>query len=615
MMSKKNIINRKGTKLNDGHLAHSADHQNWSRRQFLSRSGVMASSASLISQIPLISWASPLMASLQSNTNNDKVIILIRLFGGNDGLNMIVPMGANSRRSRYETLRSNIKIKEQHLSNLQVGSSSSEFGLPMYEDATSHLLNMWNEGNMAVVHNVGYENQNRSHFVGSDLWASGAENNSSVLDERRYNGWLGRYLDDTLPAFLQTPPVIPPAIQIGVSNNLIFKGKHGVPFDLVFPDLNAFDNVVNTGELFNTNSFIDSSCISDIERVFVRQVGNSTLRYAEAVKCAYLRSETDTTVYGSNNLDGFTARLETVSRLIKGRLGTKIYLVGLGSFDTHNAQVENNSGTGAGTHVDLLKDLSIAVGKIHQDLKNSGDADRVMMMTFSEFGRTVSQNSYGTDHGTLAPIMLFGNAVNGKNFYGTPIDLTADKIGNHGSVHFDTQEGAIDFRSVYDKILRDWLCADVELTDEVLNYQVDHNPMPTSKPGPYKPCTDSDNSDNIDYCDDPLGGMISGACNSSYAQASSKTTYIPSEVLLGFNVIENGNDRLVEIRYAIRSEGNVKLKILDFSGGTVDILVDSYQQANSYLHTYDASQLLKDSPYTCCLEVNGMRVERTLEIH
>jgi len=613
MMSKNNNKKRNGTKLQDGQMAHSEDHQNWSRRQFLSRSGVIASSASLIGQIPLISWASPLMTSLQSNSDNDKVLILIRLAGGNDGLNMIVPMGANTRRSRYENLRSNIKINDQHLGNLQVGTSTSEFGLPMYGDATSNILNMWNQGNMAVVHNVGYENQNRSHFVGSDLWASGAVNDNGVLDERRYNGWMGRYLDDTLPAFLQTPPVIPPAIQIGVSNNLIFKGKHGVPFDLVFPDLNAFQNVVNTGELFNTNTFNDSSCINDIERVFVRQVGNSTLRYAEAVKCAYFRSETDTSVYGTIPIDGFTAQLETVSRLIKGRLGTKIYLVALGGFDTHNGQVEDNGGTGAGNHLNLLQELSNAVGKIHQDLSNSGDADRVMMMTFSEFGRTVSENTYGTDHGTLAPVMLFGNAVNGKNFYGTPIDLDANKIGNYGGVHFETQEGAIDFRNVYDKVLRDWLCVDVELAEEVLNYEVDYNPTPTNRPGPYNPCSDTDPADGTDYCNDPLGGMITGACQSSNFQSAK--TYNPSEVLLGFNVIENNNERNVEIKYAIRSEGNVRIKILDFAGRTVDVLVESYHRANSYLYSYNAIDLIKDSPYTICLEINGMRVERKLEIH
>lgn len=614
MMSKNNNKNRTGTRLQDGKLAHSADHESWSRRQFLSRSGIWASSASLIGQIPLISWGSPLMSSLQNNIDNDKVLILIRLSGGNDGLNMIVPMGSNSRRSRYETLRSNIKIDNQHLSNLQVGTSSSEFGLPMYGSAISRLLNMWNEGNMAVVHNVGYKNQNRSHFVGSDLWASGAENDNSILDERRYNGWMGRYLDDTLPAFLKTPPVIPPAIQIGVSNNLIFKGKHGVPFDLVFPDLNAFQNVVNTGELFNTTNFNDSNCIRDIERVFVRQVGNSTLRYAEAVKCAYFRSETDTSVYG-NSIEGLTARLETVSRLIKGKLRTKIYLVGIGGFDTHNGQVDGNDGTGAGRHLDLLQELSNAVGKIHEDLSKSGDADRVMMMTFSEFGRTVTQNTFGTDHGTLAPVMLFGNAINGKNFYGTPINLASDKIGNFGGVHFDSQDGAIDFRNIYHRVLRDWLCADIDLAEEVLNYEVDHGPTPTSKPGPYIPCSDTDPADGIDYCDDPLGGLIRGACNSSYSKASSALTYIPSEVLLGFHIIENGNNPTVEIKYAIKSQGNVRLEILDFTGATIDVLVEAFKQANSYIYSYDASQLMKNTPYSCCLEVNGMRVERKLEIH
>jgi len=614
-MSRNRNINRKGTTLADGQEAHSADHQDWSRRQFLTRSGILAASTSLMGQIPLISWASPLMSSLQSNPDNDRVLILIRLAGGNDGLNTVVPMGNNTRRSRYEEIRTNIKIGEQYLSNLQVGTNSSDFGLPTYKGANEGLLNMWNEGNMALIHNVGYENQNRSHFVGSDLVTSGAENTNSLLDERRYSGWVGRYLDDTLPSFLETPPVIPPAIQIGVSNNLIFKGKHGVPFDLVFPDLNAFQNVVNTGELFSTNQFIDSNCYNDIERVFVRQVGNSTLRYAEAVQCAYNRSVTDTSVYGTSGFDGLTAKLETVGRLIKGRLGTKIYMVSLGGFDTHNSQVEDSSGRGSGDHLDLLNHLSTAVNKIHQDLKKSGDADRVVLMTFSEFGRTVNENTYGTDHGTLAPVMLFGNAVNGKNFYGTPIDLAANKISGFGAVDFTTQEGAIDFRSVYDKVLRDWLCADVELADKVLNYEVDPNASGISKPAPYNPCNDNDSNDGIDYCDDPLGGMIAAGCNSLVSQSSATSTYDDSQLLLGFEIIESNSYRRLEVMYAIKSPGNVRLKILDDVGAIVETLVDEYKPANSYLKNHTTSHLIRNRVYTLCLEVNGMRVERKLEIH
>jgi len=308
-MLKNNNDNRLGRKLEDGRAAHAADHQTWSRRQFLSNSSLMAAGGALLSSSSLFSWASPLFSSLYGNSDNDRVLILIRLNGGNDGLNTIVPISNTDasgsyvgRRLSYESFRTNLAISTGDLNPMTDTQGVADFGLPFEmgtfnpnDNTATGLYELWNKNNMAVIHNVGYPNFNRSHFTSSDLWASGADNNPSTTDERLYSGWLGRYFNETLPAFLSTPPEIPPAIQIGTANNLIFKGPTGIPYDLVFSDVASFKELVQRGTLYDTESFsatcevnqIIKTNIANLERVYMRQVNNSAFRYAEKVQEAY----------------------------------------------------------------------------------------------------------------------------------------------------------------------------------------------------------------------------------------------------------------------------------------------------------------------------------------
>jgi len=559
----KNIKNQRiGRRLEDGKTAHTADHQQWSRRQFLSNTSMMAAGGMLFGSSPLLSWASPLIASLYDNPDNDRVLILVRLSGGNDGLNTIVPFsnsdaiagsGYAGRLANYQTLRPTLKLTGGNVKALTDIHNVQDFALPkLIKNGIEEtgLFDMWNAGNMSVIHSVGYPNQNRSHFSASDLWANGAVNDTSAQDQRQYSGWMGRYFKETLPAFLTTPPTIPPAIQIGSSSNLIFRGVNGSPYDMVFSDLEAFDSVIQNGALYGNADFSED-CIAEMERVFVRQVADSTFRYAKSVKNAYEQSTTPDGLYEGQN--GLADQLKIVSRLIKGKLGTKIYMVTMGGFDTHAAQ--DTSSNPNSNHKELLRKLSSAIQSTFTDLTNTGDNERVMMMTFSEFGRTVRENGgKGTDHGTLAPVMLFGgSALQGKKHYGTGICLDENKVDAYHSVQFEDQPGAIDFRTIYDKVLRDWLCADAQVTDNVLNHEVANN----GGVNPYQPCSTA--------CADPLGGMISGACNATVSQSSSLDAYIASLIVLGYNVKADDDDK-VEIKYATKMTGNVTLEILEENG-------------------------------------------------
>ncbi len=621
-MFKHNKNNRFGKRLEDGLAAHKADHQAWSRRQFLGNTGLMAAGGALLSSSPF-SWAAPLFSSLYDNPDNDRVLILIRLFGGNDGLNTIVPFGDNARRLQYETIRPSIMIDENEAYSLTTdGMNPPEFALPelFKGDGTEEtgLYDMWNEGNMAVIHNVGYPNSSTSHFKGSDLWASGAINNvgqnASVNDGRKYSGWLGRYFSNQMPAFFGAPPIVPPAIQIGNANNLIFKGLAGNPFDLVFTKPESFYNLISNEELYNTtlNDFNDN-CIADIERVFIRQTTNNAFRYADSVRTAW-------NSVGNNNGTNYDSNLEQqlaiVERLIRGRLGTKVYQVSLGGFDTHRAQQDY--------HPELLQTLSTAIKATFTRLGQ--DADRVMMMTFSEFGRQVTENgSEGTDHGTLAPIMLFGNKVNGRNLYGTPIDLSPEKI-NGGMVDFDTQEGAIDFRSVYDKVLRDWLCADAETSDTVLHPTEES--IINQEGTAYRACS-TEGSLN---CQDPLGGMIRGGCNSTVSESSTLEGYIASQVVFGYNIVKNNGNTSIELKYETAITGNIRLEILTSQGNSITytddetdeekelLLEERYLEIGQYIHTFDATERLNDAlnntdRYIARFSINGVSIDRNFKIN
>lgn len=659
----KNIINkRRGARLEDGKAAHAADHHLWSRRQFLSNSGIMAAGGAFMGSASLFSWASPLVSSLFSNPDNDRVLILIRLVGGNDGLNTIVPF-CNSdaigdyqgRRSVYEDIRQTIGlsnvINDNELNPLNVdycgGNSPADFGLPT---RMSGAYNMWNDGNMAVIHNVGYPNQNGSHFTSSDLWASGASNGSNLNDERAYSGWMGRYFKETLPAFLDAPPTVPPAIQIGSSHNLIFRGRSGNPYDLIFSDLAAFQELLDTGGLYSAANF-SGNCPKDIERTFVRRLANSAYRYSDTVIAAHNHPDAKNDPNADYGGVGINEELKTIVKLIKGHLKTKIYLVQLGGFDTHVDQ--------RNIHLGLLDTLSQAVHATFKDLQASGDEKRVMMMTFSEFGRTIAQNSgLGTDHGFLAPVMLFGDKINGKKFYGTPINLSgydsSADFFDEQSVAFGNQAGAIDFRSVYDRVLRDWLCADVQTSEDVLNYGVaennheDVNNYSNNTEGDPENYSDADCTivpSDPAHCQattsshnmtDPLGGLILGGCNSTVSQSS---PIIASQVLFGYNV---RSDNQVEFKYSIKSPANVQLEILNENGSKIQYdtgekeengdtifadlqpLFTQFQEAGSHIHTFkyidtdddnDITFLQSNTKYICRLSVAGMVVEKVLKIH
>ena len=435
--------------------AHAKDHKNWNRRQFLSMGGLFAAGSLLLRNTPVTSLIPNAFTNALNSVNSDNILVLVRLFGGNDGLNTIIPH--TLYRSQYEAYRPVMKLRHNiHYGDNQIltgynhslgADSNNEFAMPYEMDP---LMQLWSDNKMSVLHNVGYQSGNLSHFVSTDYWSSGTNTTS---DDLFASGWMGRYLNGEFPDFGDTILNDPPAILLGVSSDLTFINCAGENMGLTFPDVQSFNDLVDNEGLSFSNTGIGNACANDRERRFLRDVARSGDNYSNNVYSAYQAG--GATPYSTAT--DLSNKLNIVAKLIKGGLSTRIYMVTLDGFDFHVGQM--------GNHQALLGDLSNSVRDFFDDLTAANQGQRVMAMAYSEFGRTILDNTTGTDHGTLNNVMLFGEGLSG-GFHGTPMNLADPGIQSQHRVFFESDhQEAIDFRDVYSTILRDWLGVDVSDPD------------------------------------------------------------------------------------------------------------------------------------------------------
>ena len=415
--------------IKDAH--HDDEHSTWNRRSFMQALGLVGGGSIMLGGTNLTASApSRLTTALTTAENEDRVLVLVRLKGGNDGLNTIVPVYDYDF---YANNRPSIRHTENSLYNL-----NADFGIPQ---SMADLQSLWGDGAMRVVHGVGYPDQNLSHFRSSDIWASGDAVNYEET------GVLGRYFENLYPDFLINPPEIPAAIQIGSQGNLIFDGvDNSYAFSVANPA--QLSSIAENGVLHDVLDV--PGCTFGEQLEFMRGMTNTTFTYASTINEAY-ENATNAVEYDTQSLG---RQLAIISRMIKGGLGTKVYLVTLGGFDTHANQQE--------THDNRMEQVARGMKDFFTDLEASGMHTNVMAMTFSEFGRRIEENgSNGTDHGAASPVMVFGPAMQGNGFVGTHPDLQdPDQVGN---LKYST-----DFRQVYATMLKQWLCIDGGLVDEVL---------------------------------------------------------------------------------------------------------------------------------------------------
>jgi uncharacterized protein (DUF1501 family) len=356
-----------------------------------------------------------------------------------------------------------------------------------------------------------------------------------------------------MPAFQEAQPTVPPALQIGVQTDLVFQGsQRNLALSISSP--NEFYKLALSGQLYDVN--ISDQVPNSRELKFIRHVANSAFRYSQSIRDAYNKGRNEEN-YPDNSL---AEQLAIVAKLIKGNLGTKVYLVYIDGFDTHANQYQN--------HLRLLNRISTSVSAFYKDLQKQGYDDKVLGMTFSEFGRTIYENgSQGTDHGTSAPIMLFTKDI-GKEIIGTPPDLI--NTDQYGDPYFET-----DFRDIYGTVLKNWFGLPGDVADFVTGKERQIIPglVPVKNP--------------------PVGTE-------------------EFKALLGHRKAGNKPDTL-EFYYSILQDGQAILELLDGGGQVIRVLQDEYRLKGSHTIEVNTKKMaIRPGEYQYRLKTGGRIFERRI---
>ncbi len=402
---------------------------NVTRRQFV-KGGVAAFTVTFAAP----EFLGDLARAQGAHTRN---LVVLYLSGGNDSLSMLIPYNDPFYQSRRPTLA----VPAANV--LQVGTDSSRVALGLHPRLTG-LKQIFDQGRLALIQRTGYPNQSRSHFTGTDIWSTADPNNSAGL------GWVGRYLDSL-------PSPVDPLIGWNTTSSLphVLQAAHVAVPAIASPAGYAFSSpnsgVEASAERASATRINSHVPIDRPELAFV--YGSSQGALATLDRVATVASYKPSAAYPST---GFAQALQAVAGAMNKGVGTKIFYVTTGGFDNHSAQTVNQTN---GAYYGLMATLNDGLLAFYNDLKNQGLLDDTLVVTFSEFGRRISENgSQGTDHGAASAMLVMGGKVNG-GLYGTAPVLNTDPKNptlenNAGDVTFET-----DFRSVYARVADNWLGA------------------------------------------------------------------------------------------------------------------------------------------------------------
>lgn len=431
------------------------------RRKFINNIARLSAAPLLLNGLSVHSFATPSMLSLRSCQGvSERVLVLIFLKGGNDGLNTIIPV---ENYSFYANHRPTLRIKDSG-TNSYIPLDTT---LPLADQVGLHpaltsFKSLYDDGYANVIQGVGYPMNNQSHFKSRDLWLSGGDGTSEKFDI--LSGWMGRYIETAFPGQAGMPNNLYPdplGIQLGDTKPSL--GLHNHFQEYIGTNLsgqnpsNLFGLLNGLGTATHQNT-IASDYGAELE--YIMNVENSTNAYGQRITDIYNAGSNSSATYPMSSL---ADQLRTVARMIAGGSTTKIYLVHKHGFDTHASQVVSGM-SHLGNHATHLADVFDSIKAFHTDLTNLGLADRVLLSTFSEFGRRVVQNgSLGTDHGSLSNMFLIGNGIK-AGVIGTNLDL--ENILPNGLV--DPNSMQVDYRSVFKTLLQDWLGADDSIVGDAL---------------------------------------------------------------------------------------------------------------------------------------------------
>ena len=411
-----------------------------------------------------------------ADSANDKVLIILQLHGGNDGMNMLIPV---EQYDLYYSRRPNIAIPAKNSLRKYIPLDTT---LPIEQQVGLHpdmqaIKGLYDTGRAAFVQGVSYENNNGSHFRGRDIQFMGGG-----ADDYFQSGWVGRYLNQVYtplvyPQNFPNPEMLDPlGIEMGNDTSLIFHQQGNIPTSISLPDnLEAFSNLVNELPGFEEGvadprgippQAVENSAYWK-EMNWILGLEQKTDDYAQRLYEVWVAGGESSVSYpetyplnapNGSKRNPLSDQFQLVARLLAGGCKTKVFMVRIGGFDTHADQTTNYDPT-MGVHAALMYHISATMKAFQDDLKSRGLEDRVLTVTTSEFGRRINSNaSYGTDHGTGGPIMIFGKGVK-AGVSGTPQDLTNTQITN--------VEMQFDYREVYANLLHNWMGASAAEVNDV----------------------------------------------------------------------------------------------------------------------------------------------------
>ena len=485
------------------------------RRDFL-KTGLTVSIGGML--IPR--WIHPLLSHteiLREPTLN-RVLVLINLGGGNDGLNTVVPFGDDEYYNHRPTV------------NISPGDAIPLNELQGFHPNLEPLMNLWNDGKLGIIQNIGYDNQDLSHFRSTDIWRSATD-----VDVFLNTGWVGRYLETVYSDYITNPPINPLALQQGSSNSLLLTGDSGVPGVIVDNPSIFYALVGETYESEYDNN--PPGTLGGDELSYIRQIDTNSFNYAAVIQEAS-EAGTNTVEYPNTFLG---SQLAITAQLLSGGMYTPFFMIHHNGYDTHANQL-NDQGN-------LLADLANSISAFQQDITNLGIEKEILTMTTSEFGRRPFQNgSNGTDHGAGAPHFMIGHRVKG-GFYGNMPDLF--NFDNNGNLVHE-----FDFRQLYTTLLKYWFNTPNSTIESVLFGDFDVIPVldtyredPHSQQDPYQRSADGDG--------------------------------LPAEYAL-HPAYPNPFNANTTIKYSVMDQGLVHIRVYDLRGKLVSTLVKSHHSPGYY---------------------------------
>lgn len=526
-----------------------------------------------IGGIPMKIMANNPLSRLAMQGDSDRVLIILQLHGGNDGLNSLIPI---DQYDLYYSRRSNIAIPKQNSLRRAITLDST---LPLASQIGLHpdmqaMKGMYDTGRVTFVQGVSYKNNNGSHFRGRDIWFMGGG-----FDDYFPSGWVGRYLKEEFADlgnypddFPNTEMPDPLGIEMGNDVSLIFHQQGNIPTSISLNDPAGFAQLVEELEGFQDKD-IDPRGRPPVivenspywkELNWILSLEQKSDEYAQRLYQVFLdggnASVTYPEVYPFNAPTGslrnpLSNQLKLVARLLAGGCKTKVFMVKIGGFDTHAQQVESFDPT-MGSHAALMYHISSAMKAFQDDLKVRGLEDRVLTVTTSEFGRRIHSNgSYGTDHGTGGPIFLFGKGVQ-PGVVGNVPDMTKNNV-----------EMQFDYRQVYANILKDWMLVDKDkITNDIFFGNFIDGEVEDAPGTFYQPM--------------PLASEI----------ITGTKTFVESRFYLGA-CYPNPVVNKAAIRFRVNAVSTVVMELFDSSGRHVRILNNQQYEPGEHVLEIDLSDL------------------------